>query len=759
MAQRALHQGARMKTHEHALLSLAYGGGIALAAGNGVADPWVYVSALVGGEIIDLVDHPLYHLVYNRNEPHVVEARKLFMKRKWRQAASYLNEVEDSRGFRGLILHNVYSMTAVAALAIVLSVFPLWGPYPLIFVGAFLLHMLTDVFGDFRVLGHADNWLWVLPDNFIRKAGRLGVWLVYAILIWGIGVISSFVLVSLRAGGGLGEPASRIGFVIPSIKVGSILAYVPLMILSGYFLVSLALSAAHRHKYRLELGITREKGSYNFEGSLSYLRRLLFGQIKGTPLNLERVVLRMQSDITWAFIVAALIVVVLLSLTLVWGNPSGWSAGGQVFFLLIPVFLALFFGTFIHTTVGEMGGAMGVLAAWLSNLILGHLGLMKLWDVGYGYYLFVAAMGAWGLGLIGGIVLKGQSRMSLAVFCMEVDPGDDIEDPKWMTESLKNAFDGLQEGYEATHQLLFGKEGGKEFVSQHWTSLVMAPYRTAPIYGEDYYHIQAEDSYVPALREMAYLLCENRWRELNPDAPEYGHLPVMPRHRVLVGEGPMPEMVLEGVSYKWLSKKRTVVFRSAKDHSDSPETSIDSGLIKSWGEVLDNMLTRKSTFQTDIFIFPAAEDKQNITICGITRECTSTKEYATVEAETYSCSAMNSVRARMEASPLLKIRREASARFFYPRTSFFDQELVEWAETTAALPSEHGGFLRSDLSFIERSLAALPDKNFLPGATADFKKKAVVLGVQYSVAALVGAFNFDPLVRKFIKDIIASIFG
>ena len=86
-----------MRTHEHALISLGYAAGVALLAGNGLTDPWIYVSAVVGGEIIDFVDHPLYHLVYNRNEPHVAEARKVFREQGLRAAISYLNNVEDQR--------------------------------------------------------------------------------------------------------------------------------------------------------------------------------------------------------------------------------------------------------------------------------------------------------------------------------------------------------------------------------------------------------------------------------------------------------------------------------------------------------------------------------------------------------------------------------------------------------------------------------------------------------------------------------------
>ena len=70
------------------------------------------------------------------------------------------------------------------------------------------------------------------------------------------------------------------------------------------------------------------------------------------------------------------------------------------------MFLALLFGTIIHTTVGELGAVWGVLLAIILNLILARLGLQALWDVSLGYWLFAAAIGAWLLALLGGIVLQ-----------------------------------------------------------------------------------------------------------------------------------------------------------------------------------------------------------------------------------------------------------------------------------------------------------------------------------------------------------------
>lgn len=189
-----------MKTHEHAIISLGYAAGVSLFAGNGFSDPLVYITAVTGGEVVDFIDHPLYHLVYNRNNPHVRQARYLFSKRKWKEAIAYLIEVEEKREFKGLILHNVYTLTIISVFSILGSLVLSGSPYLYIFVGSLLLHMLTDIFGDFQVLGHFDNWLWVLSPGVLRRLGRIGDKLVFVVILWFGLVLLSFFLVSFRWG-------------------------------------------------------------------------------------------------------------------------------------------------------------------------------------------------------------------------------------------------------------------------------------------------------------------------------------------------------------------------------------------------------------------------------------------------------------------------------------------------------------------------------------------------------------------------------
>lgn len=200
-----------MKTHEHALISLGYSGLVTLLAGHGLTDYKIYLASLIGGEILDFIDHPLYHLVYNRNEPHVAKARYLFFNEGLRSAITYLNQVEDKREFKGLLLHNIYSLTVFALFGIGLSLF-LPGPvYWFTFFGALLLHMLTDIYSDITTVGHMNNWLWVIPESLLTQWEQTNTQLVYRRIIWIVIIVSALLIVTFRWGWQLARTSEYAG--------------------------------------------------------------------------------------------------------------------------------------------------------------------------------------------------------------------------------------------------------------------------------------------------------------------------------------------------------------------------------------------------------------------------------------------------------------------------------------------------------------------------------------------------------------------
>jgi hypothetical protein len=728
-----------MKPHEHALISLSYATAISVASGQGLGRWEIYLAALIGGEIIDIIDHPLYHLVYNRNEPHVVEAREKLQEEGLRSAIDYLNEVEEKREFKGLLLHNIYALSLLSAFSIIAAFFVPGPAYLFVGIGAFLLHMFADLWGDFKRLGHIDNWLWVLSESTIDSFGRMGRKVVTLVLAWVALIQTGFVLLTIRSGWQLANLSSSGLAYESSLYNIRLLAYLPLGILTLYHLNVAGVWVAYVHKYRLEIGNPKNGVPFSL-GSVRLLGNLISGKIQRNQQNFEKVYLRMQADqAVWAVLLAILIAVVLTVLSLFLGPSSGWTNEQRVFFVLIPVLLALLFGTLIHTTIGEFGGVWGVLLAISANLLLGRLGVQETWEADLGYWLFGAAVGAWVLGLLGGIVLKGQSRMSLVVFSIRFEPTDK-KDELWLQDVLTLTRKALATGYANVHEIIHGPADGIDFVSMPSANLMLTPYRGRPLLGEEWHHLQASDSYSAILRSFNYVFCDNRLTSTSQNVGKYGLLPILPRQRKVGNDIDESEMYWDGYAYHWRSEKRPIELRSTYSTPPNQENPSRWLLFKSWSEFLDHLVTRAETVKTDVFVFPE-KDTDAIVVSGITRECTSTKAYATVEAEAYAGSVVGQINELSDDNPRLRVAEQATARLFYPRISFFDLDLIDWVERLAVIPTASGGFSRQDLIFIQKSLEQLPDEKLIPNATADLRKKAGVLGIQYAITLLVGYLN------------------
>jgi hypothetical protein len=741
-----------MKTHEHALISVGYAATVSLLAGEGLADPGLYLTALLGGEILDLVDHPLYHLIYRRSEPHVVEARQILRSRGLRAALAYLDQVEQERLFKGLLLHNFYALTLVVLASGLAAVFLAAPVYFFVFLGALLLHMLTDIYGDFARCGHCDNWLWPLSDRLLDFFGRLGGPLVTLVMVWGALVQVGFFLVTFRWAWQLSHPVAAEGLASELAARGAgWLASLPLVCLTAYYLSLFTLCAAGAHKYGLEMRASGKAKNPPFQlGSLGLLRNFLLGRRPRTSLEAERTLLRMQADQgVWILVLAGLIVSILMAAT--WIDNGRNLPHTDFVLVLTPVFLALLFGTFIHTTVGEFGGVLGVLMAWLLNFILSRLGWQPLWPLYRGYLLFGAAAGAWILGLLGGMILKGQSRMSIVTFSIRARRcPQDATDDAWLNEALELARSSLEMGYRRMHACLYGRVCNRTFMRRPATSLMLTPYQGRPLLGDDTHHLQANDAYAPVLRELAYTLCDNHLTSRTPPggsslSGEHGLLPILPRYRKAGPDRTDADMDWQDGVYHWRSRRRPFNLHIASRPVPGATPGACLTLVKTWSEFIDHAFTRKSTLRTDLFLYPEADDPDCLTLSGVTREITSTKEYATVEAEAYAGAVMGALLEGLQASTCLEPLQYASARLFYPRVSIYDQEMLDWAEGQAALLSDRGGFPRRDFMFLRQSLEALPVKNLLPSATADFGKRLLVLAGQYAIAALSAAAGLDPL--------------
>jgi len=312
----------------------------------------------------------------------------------------------------------------------------------------------------------------------------------------------------------------------------------------------------------------------------------------------------------------------------------------------------------------------------------------------------------------------------------------------------------VNEGYRTAHNKLFTSKPKNNYINQDRSNLIITPYNGSPIFAENCLHLEAEDAYIPLLRELEYVLCENILTINNPNAEKI--LPVMPRYRSYgkVADG---DMYWENNEYHWKSTRRTlriITPSMAVNNSPNEDTWL---LSKTSSELIDHLVTRQSNICSDIFIYPPNKKRCNVIIFGITRDCTSTKESATVESELYAGQVLEILKQKLGINGQIETIGCSTARLIYPRVSFYDIELTKWAETTALLPSEDAVFANRDLRLLYKSSEKLPTKDFIPSITTDLRRKFVVLLIQYTIAAFITVLNLEPSIRQIISDILDSL--
>lgn len=739
-----------MKIHTHVLFSVAYVGGITFITGHGIDDPFLYFSSLLGGEILDILDHPLYYLVYKRKNPHVVKLRKLFKEKGFRAAKAFSDKLEENRLLKGFWLHNIFALIFAALLGIGASLFLHSSVYPFVFLGSLILHMILDILGDFVKLGHVDNWLWVLPNSFLKKIGKYGSSVVYGVIFLNFFIIFSFLMISLRWSLQIVNSSTYFG-LFHRIIAGQFhwILYLPILFFGLYICWVMGISTANMHKYHLEIKKRKSKWRAYF-GSFKLIRDYLFGRLKRNRYNLEKIILRMQVDsATWIFSLALFICILLHILTFL-------SLDNNLIFFLIPIFFSILFGTFIHTIIGEIACGMGMFLAVLINILFSRIQLQEIWSLSRIYILLAAAITAWFLGLFSSIIFKGIIRMSLVVFIIKVQNKKNviIGHDNFQNKTLTIVKNALEEGYKIIHEKLFGDFKKDNFIEHTYIEMAMAPHINKPIIGDDYLNLIAKDNYVPGLKEFAYVLCDNLLLSLSRKIGDYGLLPVMPRYRI---KGSVPEeydMHLDGDNYNWHSSFRKVKFQIDSPVYSSNQASSRWGLTKTYGEFIDGALTQRSTIETNLSIFPFFEDEDTITICGITRECTSTKEYATVEAETYSWSVLKQILKNIIDTQNNKLVQKKSLLIFYPHISYFDQELMDDLIENSVLPSKYETITKSDYKIIKKAIDLLSSKNLVSTATSNLGKKTILLLANMFIAGLIAALGLERILLKIISNLM-----
>lgn len=765
-----------MKPYQHILISLGYGAVLAASARHNLLDPGIYISALIGGELIDVIDHPLNFLVFARNENFVQEAWKRLRIEGFRAAVRYLEEEEDKRSFNRLRLHNVFSLTLIVLVAIFTSLFMRGTIYPFLMLGAFLLHMLTDIFGDFIVLGHYNNWLWVIPDTVLQWLGKIRKKLVWLALFWWMVVILGFSLVSFRVFWQCSQPSTYWGLVHEAVNIhptaestimmggsqtlatsGQLwLAYAPLLFLFMYFTVTFLLVMASAHKINLESPPDSRGKRVRFStGSMGVLIDLFRGKLPKGQRALQMVTLSMQSDL------AVWIIFLTVSIALVLTIGTAFHAS-LFFILIVPMIGALTFGTLIHTTIGEFGGVLGVLLATFLNLVLWEPGSSFRWPYLYGYYLFLTACTAWILGLIGGIFLRTNKRLSLVSFVIKVRRLGACTVDSWLYEVKNAAQCSLPIGYKRARQILFGDVNKKIDINCSQPDFLISSQHGMPTLSGEYYHLKVKDSIAPLLQNYAYVLCNNRLTSCAGDIGTFGLLPCLPRTRMIVDDVKDVDIYWNEGNYCWNKVGTNLVLPSCENATAWLKPGKVLGLTKTLGELFDDMLTKKTTFRTDLYLFNTSNDPCVITICGISCTSTSTKDYSTIETELYASEVYNCIVEKLDRIPETVVLEKHSARIVYPAFAFEDRMTVESMVKSAVFPM--GGtpfYSKKSAECLIKALTLIPNMNKNTNILLDFKNRVILLAGQLGISfatlveIITGKYNFV----QFLNEIAHNLRG
>ncbi len=739
-----------MKTHEHFLISIGYFGTILALSDSGLPQMDLLLnsifSVVIGGEIIDFIDHPLYHLVYGRNEAPVKEIRDSLKSEGVRSALKKIKVFEQERKFNKLWLHNFIALSIIALTAFVIGLFFSCSVYFCIGIGAFLLHMLIDVFGDYKTTGNYRNWLWLLPEKKVHNFFRDIKQLVLLFWIWWIVIIFAFISITIRSAWQLGEIIR--GNILSNPPVVHILnqpitegfvSFLPLLLLFCYFLSLLLAALAGVHKTNTEL---KTAGSFSKRrlniGSLGMIRDFLFGKITKNIEQIEKIFLRVQADVAiWIIFLSSFITVALVL-------ENGFHVDSPTLIILTVIIPALVFGTLIHSTVGEIGGVLGVFIAviciFIASLIAPNIFVI---DTKYVYTLTGAAIGAWIIGLLGAVLLKDHKRHSVTCFVLNCSINNNCDENKLLETMISNQTQiGLENGYNKAHNDLYGCSIKKVKAKQNKSDYVLLSQKDCPSLIGDKYQFSIKDCRSPLLQDLAYVLFNNELISNSEKFGVYCLIPTFPRYRMLLENGDTGDFYWE--EGKICRNHINWFCMESIEHTGCyDDKNLNFGLVKTWGEFIDNLVTRKVFYQTRIYLSPLKEQAGNFLVCGLTSTYTSTKEYTTVESDYYLNSVLSEITKNFKKLPGLQINSNEIFRVFFPTTSFDDQEVYSQIEKLQFINNGFFQLFPTTKEHIINKILTLTQNKDAPGITITIRKKMLILAIQISLAYLASTMGYE----------------
>jgi hypothetical protein len=592
--------GASMYAHQHAAVSVAATFTVAWAAG--VSPPWSVVGwTVLGGTLIDVIDHPLYQLTYGRRQGILADAWRTVRRDGLRRGLAVIMQAEDSRTFDRLFLHNVNGLIASLAASAVIAIF--W-PVPGLLAVAFgwLLHMLSDITWDFKNVGHARNWFsrrampWK-PDSPTAVWLARNWYLVWGLIIFAVGVVGLRLAVALRTAAHL----PRVG------ALGHLTALMVLLITGQ--LVGLA-TAVWRHSVSMRAATgARPALAIRWpapeDPSWAASRRLAAARI----FRHDHLIL--------AGCLAGTMAAVLIIWT--WLRPGLFIHQHQApaaVVLAVPLGLMICAGVFGHTSAAAVGGLLGVVISVIGERLLSHAGLIRAWGSPTALGIVAAGLAAWVFSLLLG---RWSGRIQASSMLVAVTPA--ARSPR---DTLSPGLDepggvGIEELDAVFRKACQEALGGR-------------PTWAAPTWPQaadtDFWGVTpSRDVLVFTDEVRVRLRASHRPRCVEDDAvfhqtfcnPSESQPPLMPRSWAGASA---PHARVDSGKLGWVGSYQGPALDTARPDGTT--------LHKTLSEITDNLLTRQSDLIVDVC---RIRDDRGSLFAVISREQTSTKSYGTPQAE------------------------------------------------------------------------------------------------------------------------------
>lgn len=585
-----------MYAHQHAAVSVAATFAVTWPAG--VGPPWSVVGwTVLGGTLIDVIDHPLYQLTYGRRQGVLAGAWRTARRDGLRRGLAMVRQAEDSRTFNRLFLHNANGL--IGSLAVGLAVAFFWRVPGLCAVAfGWLLHMLSDITWDFKHVGQAGNWfarsgMLIRPDS--RLAGRLARnWdLVWGLILAVVGVVGLQLAVELRAAAHLPE-ISGLGYLTA------------LMILFIAGLLAGLATAVWRHSASLAAATGARPALF--------IRWPLPDQPSWAAARMLTAARIFRHDY---LILAGGLAVVMPAVLLVWTwrQPVVFVHQHQVpatLVLAVPLGLMILTGVFGHTSAAAIGGLAGVVLSVLGDRLLSYAGLIRAWATPTAFGIVASALAAWLFSLLLG---RWSGRLKSSSTLIAVTPACGTPLPG-LDEPADVGLEELDGAFRQACQDAFGRP--LRWAAPSWPQADDA----------DHWGVTAgRDVLVFADRVRIRLRAGYSPRATEDDVvfrPTFcpasaAQVPLMPRS--WAGDS-KPHARVNADTLRWLGSYGGPALGTARPNGTT--------LHKTLSEITDNVLTRGSDLIVDVC---RIRDDQGWLFAVISREQTSTKSYGTPEAE------------------------------------------------------------------------------------------------------------------------------